>query len=70
MPDLIQGNAARAGSKPSFLLATRVALLAATPLVMLLLLPSTGKAETHIQLPQTSFTSGEVGVIINDSDPL
>src|SRR5688500_3506391 len=60
----------RAGSKSSFLLAMRVALLVATPLVMLLLLPSTGKAETHIQLPQTSLTPDDVAVIINDSDPL
>ena len=66
---LIQEDAARAGSKSSFLLATRVALLAVTP-VMLLLFPLTGKAETHIQLPQTSLTSDDVAVIVNDSDPL
>lgn len=67
---LIQREAARVGSKSSFFLATRIAVLAATPLVMLLLLPSAGKAQTHIQLPQTSLTSDDVAVIINDSDPL
>jgi uncharacterized protein (TIGR03790 family) len=50
--------------------ATLIAVLAAISFVMLLLLPSTGKAQTHIQLPQTSLTPGEVAVIVNDSDPL
>ena len=70
VPSLAQGSASRAGSRSSFPVATLIAVLTATSFVMLLLLPSTGKAQTHIQLPQTGLTPGEVAVIVNDSDPL
>lgn len=70
IPSLTQGDPSYAGSRFGFPVAPLIAVLAAIPLVMLLLLPSTGKAQTHIQLPQTGLTPGDVAVIVNDSDPL